>query len=496
MVTELARLRPGVRRKRAATWDRSGRNDDFVRVPAGETVVLAEDEGPGQLTHVWLTLRTADLWWGRHLVLRAYWDGEDSPSVEVPLGDFLGAGNAVVAPFSSALLAAAPRDGLAFHCWFPMPFADGFRLTVENQGPLPVLALYVHVDYELWPEPQPDLGRFHAWWHRERRTAPAPTGTYAHAVNLTGEANHLLLDTVGRGHYVGTALYLQSDLGGWWGEGDDMFFVDGDVWPPTVHGTGTEDYFGTAWSPAEAFSHPFYGQPVAQREDWAGFSSLYRFHVADPIPFERSLRASIEHGHANDRGDDWASVAYWYQLDRPAPLPALPPVADREPPWPAPWRDRVLAIREVFHDLDVRRQGAAASYLTQHAVRWDGDGVDRALTWLREGPRSLPAATRTVDEALQEWVARFDADEAAQAAVTIGWRVDGRTWQLVIGSGACVLREGAEGHERLTLTMSGATFVAWTFLGLDPWEALLRGDLQLAGDGDLALRLPGLFPPS
>ncbi|MHB8340721.1 MAG: glycoside hydrolase family 172 protein, partial [Mycobacteriales bacterium] len=250
----LGRLRPGVRRGRASTWDRSGGNDDFISLAPGETAVLAEADGPGQITHLWCTLLSPDLWWGRSLALRAYWDGEATPSVEAPLGDLFGSGNCLTAMYSSALVEAAPRDGLSLHCWAPMPYADGFRITVTNDGPLPVLALYAYVDYERWPRPDPELARFHAWWHRERRAHPVPAeGTYAPGVNLSGADNYLLLDTSGRGHYVGACLYVQSEDGGWYGEGDDMIFVDGEGWPPSVHGTGTEDYLGTAWSPATAF---------------------------------------------------------------------------------------------------------------------------------------------------------------------------------------------------------------------------------------------------
>jgi len=496
----LARLRPGVRRRRAATWDRTGRNDDAVPLAPGAEVVLGEDTGPGQVTHLWCTLLAPDPWWGRSLVLRAFWDGEADPSVEVPLGDLFGAGNGLVAPFSSALLECAPRDGLSLHSWFPMPFAEGFRLVVRNDGPLPVLALYCHVDYELWDQPDETLGRFHAWWHRERRALPdGPDGTYEPGVNLSGDDNHVLVDTTGRGHLVGAALHVHSDLGGWYGEGDDMVFVDGDVWPPTVHGTGTEDAFGTAWSPAEVFSNPWFGQPVADREDWAGFSSVYRWYVADPVPFTTSLRATVEHGHANDRGDDWSSVAYWYAVDRAAPLPALPPVADREPPWPPVWRERVARTRSTLAGLlaaDDPRARFGSSYLMRAFARRDGLQVDRGLDLLAQPVAALEPADDAAALALAEgWAERFDAVEAGTARFVLGLRLAGAApLQLAVAAGRCEVREGARGHERLTLHSDTATLTAWSEGRLDPLEAVLQGRIRLAGDADLAVRLPAVFP--
>lgn len=401
-----ARLRPGVQRMRASTWDRSGGNDDFITLAPGATAVLAEDKGPGQITHMWFTALTADLWWGRSLVIRAYWDGEETPSVEAPLGDLLGSGNCLTSIYSSALFGAAPRDGLALHSWFAMPYSEGFRLTITNDSPLPVLAFYTYIDYERWPSADPELGRFHAWWNRERPSrGTLSAGTYSPGRNLTGTDNYLLIATEGRGHYIGASLYIHSD-GGWYGEGDDMIFVDDAAWPPALHGTGTEDYFGMAWNPAAAFSHPYYGLPVADREDWAGFSNLYRLHVKDPVPFERSLRATLEHGHANDRVDDWSSVAYWYQLDRRTAMPPLPPLIEREPPWPVAWRSRVESIREVYGkelsdpDLDpaIRvRFRAGVRYLTSAAHRRDWNSIDYALEWLTGNtPPSTPKDRKSV----------------------------------------------------------------------------------------------------
>ncbi|MFA5788203.1 MAG: glycoside hydrolase family 172 protein, partial [Actinomycetota bacterium] len=488
-LSSLPRLRPGVRRKRASTWDRTGGNTDSILIFPGTTAVLAEDSGPGQVTHIWTTVMSPDLYWGRNLVLRAYWDGEESPSVEVPFGDFFGGMNCVPAPFTSAVLSIAPRDASAMNCWFPMPFADGFRITLENQGGLPVFALYAYVDYEVWPESDPTLGRFHAWWNHSRcqRVIPEGLSVYEPGLNASDKDNHLFLEAKGRGHFVGTTLGIYSDEGGWYGEGDDMIFVDSDSWPPALHGTGTEDYFGTAWGPATVFNHPYNGQPVAEREDFAGFTTVYRFHVPDPIPFEQSLRASIEHGHANDRGDDYCSVAYWYQLDRTEPLPVLPSAADRRPPWPETWHRRAEAFHAIYSDLmghlevladaDERGRYVLGVVRAAHLVaKGDWEGIDQVCAWLRGDPtpaqvaptwaapaqtpakapaQAVPAAgtaveaafpavleelrvlddaaltvrletvdaNEIVDAVLGVWVADFDAAEARGMDVTFGFRL-------------------------------------------------------------------------
>lgn len=535
-LSSLPRLRPGVARRRASTWDRTGGNDDSLFVPAGHTVTIAEDTGPGRVTHLWTTLLTPDLYWGRRLVLRAYWDGEQSPSVEVPFGDFFGAGNCIAAPFSSAVLEAAPRDARSLHCWFPMPFADGFRITVTNESDLPVFALYTYVDYERWPEADPDAGRFHAWWNRTPR-APitGPPGTYEPALHASADGNYEFVSVRGRGHYVGAMLSIASADGGWYGEGDDMIFVDSEEWPPALHGTGTEDYFGTAWGPAEPFSSPSFGQPVSQREDWAGFSTVYRFHLHDPITFERSLRATIERGHANDRSDDYSSVAYWYQVGRTEPLPPLAPVADRLPPWPARWAgsaERVhtlfkdaLARAEVFAD-PVRRARflLAASFISGLAARADWDRIDAACAWLSGEEPPLPSAPvppqraaslesvrdlgdeqaratlesaetdAVLEEIFRTWAGAVRPDDAGDSELVYGFRIRAsgveHAWQLALGGGRCVARRARASHERITLSMDLLTLARVTLDQLDPWEAALRGRLEVAGDSSLAFRLP------
>ena len=330
----LARLQPDIRSRRWSSYDETGGNADRWLIPAGKTVVLGEMAGAGCIRHIWMTT-TEDHANLRGLILRMYWDGEDRPSVACPIGDFFGLGHAKATYFQSLPLQAFY---LGMNCWFPMPYANGARLTVTNDSPYDSF-LYFYVDYQEWPACPPDMGRFHASWRRQLvRRAPQTPGPNAdgreEALNTSGDDNYLVLDTDGRGQYVGCCLHIDTNEPGWWGEGDDMFFVDGEAWPPHLHGTGTEDYFCGAWNYNKLqrpFDAPYFGYHYKGNADYTGKHSQYRFHVEDPVYFQRALRFSIEHGHANDRQGDWTSTAYWYAVGRTLPLPEIPPFDDRVP---------------------------------------------------------------------------------------------------------------------------------------------------------------------
>jgi hypothetical protein len=359
-LADLARLRD-FRRRRLSSWDRSGGNTDFVTLEPGATTLLGELEGAGCVKHVWCTLTSlpADPLELCATVLRIFWDGEASPSVAVPLGDFFGLGFGIRRNFVSLPLQASPEDGKALNCWFPMPFARGARFEVENQGASRVIFFY-YVDWEEHRAPAPDLARFHACWNRtprsaglarekgwtrrdyrlnERRPVGAGLGFGApwQEPNLTGEHNYVILDARGDGQYVGCVLNVdvfERQVNDWYGEGDDMIFVDGEPWPPRLHGTGTEDYFNTAFCPTQVQCAPYHGITLYSGNPawpWGGKNSMYRFHVEDPIRFERSLRVTIETGHANALANDYSSTAYWYQRGRADPLPPLPALAERLP---------------------------------------------------------------------------------------------------------------------------------------------------------------------
>lgn len=334
------------RSRRFSSYDRTGGNADYIKVPAGETALLAEIVGAGKVTHLWFTISSKDPLVRRNLVLRAYWDGSEHPSIESPIGDFFGQGWGETYLFNSLPLAAAPKGGNALVCYFPMPFSDGARLTIENQGEVEVDALYFYVDYEELPSVGDDVGRFHASYRQELTQPESEFGDRENEWAVLGPTpknpsdahNYVLAEVQGRGHFVGVNYYVNCPSPIWYGEGDDMFCVDGEAWPFSAHGTGTEDYFNQSWSPDELYMHPYFGTaraPGRGNEDalagWLGRTHCYRFHLEDPIRFTRSLRASIEHGHANNLTLELATVTYWYQTMPGTLLPALPSAEERKP---------------------------------------------------------------------------------------------------------------------------------------------------------------------
>jgi len=337
MLDHLSRLRDG-RTRRVSSWDTTGRNHDAWGVEAGETKVLADLSGTGVIRHIWFTVGAEDPLYLRQCVLRMYWDGQSHPSVEAPVGDFFGVGHSKVTSFSCAVLNMSANAGqdrhAAMNCYFPMPFASGARITVQNEGDKPVGAWYFYIDYDQLDSLPADQARFHAHWRRSN-VCPRPTRQGSDPeVNLTDRDNYLILETTGRGHYVGCNLSVHNLYGGWWGEGDDMFMIDGEKWPPDLHGTGSEDYFSHAWGMQPQNAFIYNGVSYQKPGSTHGFNeriTVYRYHIPDPVIFHQSLRVSIEHGHANDRCDDYSSTAYWYQtLPGPA-FPPFPAVSDRLP---------------------------------------------------------------------------------------------------------------------------------------------------------------------
>ncbi|NLE44219.1 MAG: DUF2961 domain-containing protein [Chloroflexi bacterium] len=362
---ELPRIR-NVRTRRESSWDRTGGNNDFKRIQPGETITLADIEGSGCINHIWCTHASPEPGYLRRTVLRAWWDGESEPSVESPLGDFFGVGHAQMVDFVSLPLQMSPTGGRGFNCFFPMPFSKRAHLEVTNEGNVE-LVLYYYVDYELHEGIPDDFGRFHAQWRRESFTEGISDRGMSNpefefgGTNIGGAANYVILEAEGQGHYVGCNMSIQNMREGsrfswpdelswplrmeeletrrealmecfnWYGEGDDMIFIDGEEWPPSLHGTGTEDYFNTAYCPAVQYSAPYHGLTIPGGPNWSDKIALYRFHIEDPIHFQKSIRVTIEHGHANRRSDDLASTAYWYQVEPHKPFPALLPVAERLP---------------------------------------------------------------------------------------------------------------------------------------------------------------------
>jgi Protein of unknown function (DUF2961) len=323
--------------KRASSYDRAGGNDDSRKIAAGSSIELLNDRGPGIITHIWFTIASPETYHLKKLVLRMYWDDEPTPSVETPVGDFFGLGLGEYFRFESIPLAVASDKAL--NCFFPMPFRKHARITVTNQGSQDVDAFYFNIDYQSLNKELPaDTLYFHAQY---RQAAPAVGWTNQWEANdaapviakknLNGESNYVWMEAKGQGHFVGVTMSVLQNQDGWWGEGDDMFFVGGET-QPSINGTGSEDYFLGAWDFGDhPFSYSLFGAPVKGTEFAGSRSSVYRFHLDSPIPFMKSLRATIEHGHANHRADNFFSVAYWYQNEPHAAFPPLPSVEQRVP---------------------------------------------------------------------------------------------------------------------------------------------------------------------
>ncbi|MDR2120763.1 MAG: DUF2961 domain-containing protein [Tannerella sp.] len=290
----------------------------YIRVDPGRTFTLAEIEGPGAIQHIWLT--PSGNW--RFSILRIYWDDEKEPSVECPVGDFFCMGWGVYAPLSS--LAVCVNPGRAFNCYWTMPFRKKCKITVENIDDSDVLTLYYQVDYTLTEVPA-DAAYFHAQW---RRSNPNTTSDYTIADNIRG-----------KGHYVGLYMAWGVNNNGWWGEGEIKFFMDGDTEFPTLCGTGTEDYFCGSHNfdhggQYNEFCTPYSGLLQVIRPDGTYRSQqrfgLYRWHIADPIRFEKDLKVTIQDlgwrhgGRYLPQQSDIASVVFWYQTEPHNPFPKLP----------------------------------------------------------------------------------------------------------------------------------------------------------------------------
>jgi hypothetical protein len=244
-----------------------------------------------------------------------------------------------------------------------MPFATGARITLEHRGEQPLggalPALWYHIDYETYDQPLPDDAlRFHAQWRQEKPTVavgPRPNVQLHRGVNLDGAHNYVALDAVGAGQMVGLVLEINNVAGGWYGEGDDMVFVDGEAWPPSIHGTGTEEIFGAGACPTREYAGPYHGFHLIESPDYNGLIGAYRWFVHDPIRFTQALRWTVEHGHANNFANEYASVAYWYQTEPHALFPELPGRDALRPPLPASYEEAraafFAAAREALQTL-------------------------------------------------------------------------------------------------------------------------------------------------
>ncbi len=292
----------------------------FLRVNAGETVTLMDVDGPGVIQHIWMVegLRRAH-------VLRFYWDQETTPSIEVPAPDFFAVGHEKFARVNSQAVVVNPRNAL--NCYWPMPFRRHVKITFTNEASEDLTLLAFQINYAETEVPA-HAGYLHAQWRRS---------------NSSQENPYMILDGVrGPGRYVGTFLAWTQLSAGWFGEGEIKFYLDGDREFPTICGTGTEDYFCGSYGFPESYSTAYTGTVLPAKENEApSLWSLYRWHILDPICYEKNLRVTIQalgwgaDGKYKRLADDVASTAYWYQAEPHAPFPTLPALEKRRP-WTKP----------------------------------------------------------------------------------------------------------------------------------------------------------------
>lgn len=322
---------------RASSTDPLGGNADWRLLPPSQTMTLLDVDGPGSISHVWITINDREKYHLKRLVLRMYWDNESSPSVETPLGDFFGLNLGDYHNWESAVLSVGNERGM--NCFFPMPFRKHARITLTNEGHLPAQNVYFNIDYRTGPKTADGNSLyFHAQYRQAAPNHAWTTDWYSNGdaainnrPNLDGKENYVFAEAHGRGHYVGLTLGVLQNQDNWWGEGDDMLFID-DAEKPAIVGTGAEDYILGAWGfGPNRFSYQTYGAPLKGDELAGSRSIVYRFHLDSPVPFTKYFRGTIEHGHANHRTDSYYSESYWYQTEPHTPFPPLPPVEERLP---------------------------------------------------------------------------------------------------------------------------------------------------------------------
>lgn len=357
------------RRVSSANPNRSS-NADQRHIPAGQTLVIADLKGEGFINHIWITCPPpGPSWLGDNpdhseIVIRMYWDGAEKPAVEAPLGDFFAAGFGKRNPINSVPVFV--EEGDSYNCFWIMPFYKSARIELVNQSDKNLGSTYFQVDYSLEKLPA---------------NTPYFCAQYNQQFPVPNDTDYLILDAEGMGHYVGTVMSGRSRSPEWFGEGDEKFYIDGDM-TPTIQGTGTEDYALHAWGMNRTTTYPYCG--IARLEgEWGmvgWWITYYRWHIVDPIRFNKSLKVTIEdvgwmsedevaegeyRGHV-DRNDDFASVAFWYQIGQPKHFTTLPSAAERR----LPNLDIVTEGKELMRTA----KHSPGNITLQKGYEWTGDG--------------------------------------------------------------------------------------------------------------------------
>ncbi|MFQ3549784.1 MAG: glycoside hydrolase family 172 protein [Armatimonadota bacterium] len=282
----------------------------------GEIREIANIEGPGIISHLWFTLSRQTDYVLKDCVLRIYWDDEENPSVECPIGEFFGLGHGKYYDVRSIPFETGNKRG--YNCFFPMPFKKRCRITFENSPNHSLRRLFYHINYKKVEKLPDDALYFFAQYRQAK-----PTG---------GNENYVILEAEGRGHFVGLFYYNRTNSRGWWGDGGEHIEIDGRM----IDATGQEDYFGQGWSFGVGENGHRFGSPLyesATKPELAD-NSFYRFHLEDPIPFKKTFRMTMRHGAVNERTDDYSTVAFWYQTLPFKKFPELPKAEDRYPSRP------------------------------------------------------------------------------------------------------------------------------------------------------------------
>ncbi len=360
--------------KHEGSWDRSGGNGDARSVAPGQTLTLLDYQGAGIIRRFWVTIAPrSDMEIHRQAILRMYWDGETTPSVEAPIGDFFGVGFGQQKDYVSLPL---NETSGGYNCYWPMPFHRSARWTLTNMSSKRIDAFYYNIDFIGFKSLPKDLRHFHAQWRRENPT---------HAGH-----NYTILEATGQGHFVGTALFMQNRRGHGLGflEGDEMIYVDGES-TPSVNGTGTEDYFSSGWYfDRGLYSAPFHG--VTIKDTSMGRVSAYRWHIEDAMPFSKSIRVTIEHGNQNDTEADYSSVGYWYQTEPHAPFPPFPTDPAQLLPFVPPPPYRIDGAIEA-EDLAEGVHPSAGEVITQDMSAWEGKWSGYTQLWWIGGAEGATA---------------------------------------------------------------------------------------------------------
>jgi hypothetical protein len=335
--------------ERISSYDRTGANDDGNwknKIQPGETRTIGEVDGPGIIKHIWFTIASSEHYHLKKIVLRIFWDDEKTPSVETPVGDFFGLGLGQYFLYESRYLSVGSQRAL--NAYFPMPFRKSATITITNEGEQAINAFYYNIDWEKHVSLPEDVAYFHAQYRQE-----TPTDGWTDEWNLnadprinnhenpTGEGNYVIMEAEGKGHFLGVTHSIVQNQGDWWGEGDEMIFIDG-AEEPQIQGTGAEDYYLGAWCYGGCGINPFghakptfayadYGNPLNGGDNRGAEWMVYRYHTESPVVFNKSIKMTIEHGHANHRSDNYYTVGFWYQTEPHKTFPEFPPVEERIP---------------------------------------------------------------------------------------------------------------------------------------------------------------------